>query len=515
MTGRVIALLFFLFLLGASREPPWGDAQISYDTTRALVDRHELQIFTNVPSYFYTVRDGRRYGPAALGNAIAHVPSYLAYKALRHIPNVPDLPLFALTSHLSSSALMAIACGLFLSLCRRRGASERLSVIMTLVLGLATIAFCYARSPYSEALQTAALLFFVERTLAQGSVMTGGGMAGLGVAAGVLLNTKLAYAVVLPIAAVHVIAMQWQARREWPRIARGAVIAVSAFAPFVALVLLHDVVKTGSMFQTGYDEGKDMFSGELIPALYGYLLSPGKSMFLYSPPLILAVMGLRTAWRRQRGETACLLAIIAAVMLISGKYLIWHGGYSWGPRYLVPLTPLVLLLALPWLAGALARGRVWLRGAAFALLVASGCCVQLLGAAFYWDHYVRILVTVQEQTGGAAWSPDFLADGYYVPQFSPISGHWWLLRHYLRDDPDLNRDAPWQLLMNARFDLSPHWSRLRLDWWGLDWFAGTPAAQTLGWMIIGLLGVGVIVSAASLRRTLFLPEQREQLASPL
>ena len=499
-TSRLAFLLFFLFLLGASREPPWGDAQITYDTTRALVDRHELQIFTEAPPYFYTVRDGRRYGPAALGNAIVHVPSYLAYKALRHIPNVPDLPLFALTSHLTLAALMAFACGLFHSLCRRRGAGDRLSAVLTLVLGLATISFCYARSPYSEALQTAALLIFVQRTLAQGSSMTSGGMAGLGVAAGVLLNAKLAYAVVLPIAAVHVIAMHWRAQCDWVRVVRGGVVAVAGFAPFVALVLLHNSLKTGSMFHTGYDEGKDMFSGDLIPALYGYLLSPGKGLFLYSPPLLLAVPGLRAAWRRQRGETAFLLAVMAAVILVSGTYLIWHGGYSWGPRYLVPLTPLVLLLAVPWLADALGRGRVWLRGALFAMLVASGCFVQFLGAAFYWDHYIRVLVSVQEQTGGAAWSADYLPDGYYVPQFSPVSGHWWLLRHYARNDPDLDRDAPWKLLLNRRIDLAPQWARLRIDWWGLDWLGGTPTASGMGWMIIGLLGAGALLSAAGLRR---------------
>ena len=477
---RVGLLLFALFLLGASREPPWGDAQVSYDTTIALVDRHELQIFTDVPPYFYTVRDGRRYGPAAIGNAIAHIPSYLAYKVLRQIPNAPGLPLFALTSHLSSAALMALACGLFHVLCRRRGASERLSAVMSLVLGLATIAFCYARSPYSEALQTAALLLVVERTLAQGSIMTTGGMAGLGAAAGVLLNAKLAYAVVLPIAGVHVIAMQMPTGREWRGLVRGGIIAAAAFAPFLALVLFHNSVKTGSMFQTGYDEGRDMFSGELIPALYGYLLSPGKSLFLYSPPLVLGVIGLRTAWQRRRGETAFLLGTMAVVMLVSGKYLIWHGGYSWGPRYLVPLTPLLLLLANPWLAEALARGRIWLRRAAFALLVTSGCVVQLLGAALYADHYVRVLVTVQEQVGNGAWSRDFLPDGYYVPQFSPIVGHWWLLRHYVEGDPDLNRDAPWKLLLPARIDLAPHWARLRLDWWGLDWFSVSGRGRTVG-----------------------------------
>jgi hypothetical protein len=517
MPWRLAGGLFFLYLLLASRERPWGDAEVYYDTTRALVDHGRLDIETSVPAYFYTVREGRKYGFGALGNVVALVPSYLAYKALRHVPGLPEGPLFALTSHLSSAALMALAGGLFHGLCRWRGASDRLATGMTLVLALATICFVYARSPYSEALQTMALLLVVERALAQARKTTDAGMAALGAASGVLVNAKLVYALVLPILAAYWIAAHVRGGRDGRRtLVRGSLLAAAAFLPFAALVLFHDWVKTGSLLQTGYAQGGPMFSGELFPALYAYALSTGQGLFFFSPPLLLGVLGLPTAWRQQRRETALLVATIIVLVLASAKYRIWHGGYNWGPRYLVPLTPLVLLLALPWLPAALARGRRRLRRAGVALLVAAGCLVQVVGAALYWDHYIRIAVAVEEQTGAVGWSADYLPHLYYVPQFSPIRGHWWLLRHLLADDPDLVRDAPWRSLVTVPIDLTAHWVRLRVDWWGLDWWHDRPRARLAGVMILAVLATGSATCGVAPLRRLALgpaPSRWQQRAS--
>jgi hypothetical protein len=496
MRRRLACLSFFLFLLAASREPPWADGQVTYDTARALVDRRELQIHTEVPPYFYTVREGRRYGFGGIGNVIAHVPSYLAYKSLRRLSRLPEAPLYALASHLSSAALMAIACGLFAGLCRDRGATPAFAALLALVLAVGTIAFLYARSPYSEALQTLALLLFIERVLAQGRAVTGAGMAGLGAAAGVLVASKVVYAVVLPLAAVYLLS------GPRARLARGALLALAAFTPFCALVLLHNQVKTGSLFATGYPPGSALFAGELVPALYGYVFSTGQGMFLYSPPLLLGLLGLPAAWRERRRETALLLGVIAALMVVNAKYSIWHGGYNWGPRLIVPLTPLLLLLAVPWLPRALDRGRVRARRLAFAALVACGVAVQALGAAFYWDHYIRMVASVRDQTGGQGWSADYLPDLYYVPQFSPLRGHAWLLKHYLAGDPDLGRDAPWRRLVTKPIDLSWHWARLRLDWWGFDWLGGDGSARAAGAMILAILLAGALASAAAVRRHL-------------
>jgi hypothetical protein len=77
--------------------------------------------------------------------------------------------------------------------------------------------------------------------------------------------------------------------------------------------------------------------------LAGYLLSPGKSIFLFAPPLIAALFGLQKMWLRNRG-----LAIVAAFslpgyLLFFSKLTNWEGGYCFGPRYMMPALALFCL----------------------------------------------------------------------------------------------------------------------------------------------------------------------------
>jgi hypothetical protein len=544
MARVLIPFLFCAFLLLGGREPPWGDANITYTTTKALWDSHRLDIEIGAPRYFFTVRDGKKYGIYPLGNVVAMLPSYLVHKRLMKIPKLGELPVAALATHLVPALLMAAAVALFYRLARRRGAGPRLALLLGATLAFATICFIYARVAFSEALQTFALLLLCERILAQGDRLTLPGMATVGLAAGVLLNAKPVHVLLFPPFAAYFLwaHLHDRARRDLRRLAMACGVAFLSFMPFLAAALWHNLLKTGSLLRSGHEGQGDFFSGDLGAALYGFLLSPGKSLFLFSPPLLLGLIGFGTALRRRRAETILLVSVCVVLLLVHAKFRIWHGGYCWGPRYLVPLTPLLLLLALPWLPEALGRGRVRLRRVAVGAVLGAGLVIQLLGAAFYWDHYTRILVAVRDQTGMARWSEDHLTHGYFVPEFSPILGHYWLFKHWLRQDPDLNRDAPWGELvggrrrqgldldrdalwwgmvggrlrqdpdadrnaqwaglLQGRLYLKDNWQELRIDFWGVDWLKGNRQTVAVGITTLVILMVGLAVSGWGIRRRL-------------
>jgi hypothetical protein len=498
MTIRLLAFFFCLFMLLTSREPPWTDAHVVYDTTQALVDRGELNIHLGgLPSYFVVRPDGRKYSVYPLGAVIALVPSYVVYKALRHLPGMPDRAWFALTSHLSSSLLMAAAAALFFQLCRRRGVGPGWSFIGALTLGFGTVCFVYARSPYSEALQTMALVWLVERTLAQAEKPTTAGLCWLAAAAGVLLNSKLVYALVLPLVAAYLV-YERRRRGELHSFLRQLPAPLAVFGAFAALILCHNHIKTGSFFDSGYHSAESSFAGDLWTGLYGLTLSTGKGALFYSPPRVLGLRGAPTAWRRRRTETAFLVSLIALIVLFNSKYLYWQGGWCWGPRYLVPVTPLILLLAFPWLPEAVGRGHRYFRRALLGGVLALGLWVQLLGAAFYWDHYIRGLLAVKNQTGASGWFDVSLLHGDFIPMFSPIVGHYWMLKHLVARDPDLDRDAPWKFQIPRPANLSDVWQRMTLDWWPLNFASAPGAGAALG----GLFAGGALASGWWLRRGL-------------
>ena len=140
--------------------------------------------------------------------------------------------------------------------------------------------------------------------------------------------------------------------------------------PFALGLLAHNARRFGDPFRFGYPgEG---FTTPPWEGIAGLLLSPGKSVFLYAPPLILAAL----LWPRFRRAQPALGAFLAAAWILAlafyGSWWAWGGGWCWGPRFLVPLIPLSLLPL-----GMLPAPRGW-RLAAI-LLVALGVGVQVIG----------------------------------------------------------------------------------------------------------------------------------------
>jgi hypothetical protein len=502
---RLFILLACGYLIVASREQPWGDANVVYHTTESLLTRGKLDVAMGGPPQFYATRNGKKYGVFPLGNVVAMAPGFLAFQGLRHLPAAPAELLYRYTSHLPTSLMVAGACLLFFAMARREGASQRAAVWLTLALGWTTVLAVYARAPYSEALQTLAFTWVVERTLAMGERMTLRGMFFLGVACGLLFNTKLVYAVGLCTVPVYLVARH---RRGAAHLAAGLFYAAVPALLLAAGALLHNHLKTGTLSDTGYSIPGGVFSGDAFAALDGFFLSPGKSIFLYSPPLLLGLCAFPSYLRAQRPRALFLLAFTGVVTLVNAKFRYWHADFCWGPRLLVPLTPAWMIPAAHWIEGALARGRAGLRAAFVGALVGAGLWVQVLGASFYWDHYIRIAISVKDQTGATGWYGEDLHHCHFIPQFSPIVGHAWMLRHALLLDDDILADAPWKRVVGGPVNLVRDWQGVRLDWWGLDWFGLSPPPRdyppAYAWgaaLALLLLGLGGW-SALGIRRRL-------------
>ncbi len=489
--------LFCAFLLLTSREPPWADAHVTYATTQALVDRGALDVHLDAgPPWLYAVRDGKRYGVFPLGNVFAMVPSYLSYKVLSHIKRLPEPALHAFTCHVAPALMMAGACTLFFALCRRRTHSERAALWLTFVLAFCTLLFVYARSPYSEAVQTLALLWVVERTLDQGEDLSLLGMAWLAFAGGVLFNTKLVYALMFPSIFVYLL-LQARTQQRVRLFVQALPIVIGVFSFFVAIALWHNHMKTGTLADSGYRIRDGIFSGDLLAGLYGLLLSSGKGVFLYSPPLLFALAGITTAFATRRRETVLLVSIVVIDVLFNAKFRHWHADYCWGPRHLMSVIPVFFLLAAPWIETYWTRGRLQ-RSVVYGVC-ATGLAIQLLGASIYWDQYIRVLIAVKEQERATPWFQEDLTHGHFIPRYSPLVGQMWLLRHVVKQDPNLAADAPFHRLAPEANNFDDAYHRARLDWWALDWFtpgpsyAPRPGAVLVALLLFGMLAGGVLV----------------------
>lgn len=220
-------------------------------------------------------------------------------------------------------------------------------------------------------------------------------------------------------------------------------------------------LRFGGIFETGYAP-TETFSANWFFGLYGLLLGPARGFFWYNPVLLLALPGAIWYWKNARRT----LLIIAALTLIYvgmyGKWYMWHGGYSWGPRFLVPLLPFVTLLVAPVWQVLVVERRYGRWGAASAwLLTLLSVLVQLLGLLIPFG-------LVQEYLA-AEISPLFAPETFTRMELSP-------------------------LLLQARF--------VARDTIHLHWWTGEPGWAAVDWVALLVCVALIAVGAAALRRQL-------------
>ena len=500
----IFVAVFALYMLSSSREPAWGDGRGMWEVATRLVDDAAISIQTRWPEDIPPGRNGKYYGITPIGTSLVHVPG-AALAGLGHaISPRHDVLVRPLATHVGPSALGALACALLFLLLRDLRIRRRTASACAAILAVSTTTWIYARMPYSEIAQLACFLGMFRSLLRVTAEPTRRDAIWLGVWAGLLFNTKYVFASAIIGAGLLVV---WTYRKRRPELGRVLAWAAIAGAPFLVLALVYNYLRWGSITQTGYEPYLDMyFGGSLFDGAWGMLASPNKSAFLYSPPLVLAVLAMPRAFRAVPRLGLAMLVTVVPVFLIYSTYRSWSGDYAWGPRFFVWAVPVVLVPIAWFLDGK------WRKRAAVGV-VAIGVVVQLLGAALYWDHFIRIAIETKNQWLGnpnraGAYIPakgrghcdSCFEDTYellWTPAFHPIRGHLWLVKSLARgDDPKTaQRDAPWRHYTTLDVNLASTYPRARIDWWGLLWLKDAPHTRTLGiavfLVLVGALAWGV------------------------
>jgi hypothetical protein len=455
MTGRKVALACLaLFVVAAPREPWTGEARSLVAVARSLVERHTIDLAHAGELDDSVVRAGHRYAPVGLLPSLALVPAEAVVVGLRLADSARSRPIALVAESTAAAIPAALLCLVFFASVEPLGARRPIALALTCALATTTTVAVYARLPDGSVLAALLLLLAVEsarQTMASGTVRSA---ALLGAAAGALPLTDGG----LLAAAIAVVG--WPLATGWRRAGRGAraAAALGPLAVGIGLYLLHRA-HIGARPEPG---------GDLIEGLYGLVLSTGKSVFAYSPPLLCLPWALPHWWRHNRGDTLLLLLVAAAVILPAARLEAWHGDPAWGPRRLVALVPVLLGPVGPWLDATWPalrrRGR-----AALALVAAAGLAVQLLGVAFPPETYLRIAAQVKNGSGAAGWFGQAADQCHFIPQLSPLVGHAWLLSHLARHDRRLDHDPPWKLIVPGTPSLYAEWPHVRLNWWGLGW----------------------------------------------
>ena len=135
------------------------------------------------------------------------------------------------------------------------------------------------------------------------------------------------------------------------------------------VTLYYNYARFGNALDTGYLRDDTLALGSFWAGVAGLLFSPGRSVFIYSPALLAGVATLATFRRRDRSTMWLLVGEFVIVLVFYSSLVNWDAERSYGPRYLLPVIP---LLVLP-LAGCGSKSRL------MTLVLVASVAIQLPG----------------------------------------------------------------------------------------------------------------------------------------
>ncbi|HEY3175065.1 MAG TPA: hypothetical protein VGK94_04820 [Candidatus Polarisedimenticolia bacterium] len=395
-----------------------GDGIEVARTAESIVLRGDLALVRSEGEreWGYPGRGGRRFAPYALGQSLAEAP-LIAVAAAAAAPLPLDAHLKTRLLHaaaVSSNVFISAAAGWVLLLfARRLGYGRRVAASLALMYGLGTMAWVYAHHDFADPLTALTLLGSACLLRRYGDAGARNDIVLAGILLGLSLFTKYQMVIYAPVIWLYLVFLRKdRGERGLTSLIRDTALLATPVVLFGLGDLAVNYWKFGSLMATGYEQEASPWAGlpHVAVGLYGFLLSPGKSLFLYNPLLVAWPFAVPSFRRSHRSECRMVLAAVAVTLAFFSPLYWWHGDWSWGPRYLLPLIPLMVLTLAPLARAAVDAPR--LRRALAALAVAA-IVVNLLGLTVNFFFYIRALTGME-----------FVHDDWnFIPGLSPVAFH--------------------------------------------------------------------------------------------
>jgi len=381
--GSLLLSLFVLavLLLGAGGHIYSADGMAQWHVARNLLAGQGPVLPLHLRDFGREV-DDRIYSKFGIGESLLLIPMLLVARGSGIILTCGGPGWERLVLSFFNTGVVALSALVFYLTTAAYNKSPSVRRNFTLLLVFTTPLWHYSKTLFPEPLCALGLI------TAFGLIRFGRPLLA-GLVWGFLLSVRLDLFIMIPCWFV------FMPDRSWKNISR----FVLGLIPGIILVAGYNYARFGSIVTTGFGDPDERFSTPLLLGLGGLLFSPGKSIFLYAPVLLL----LPVAWwkfKKIEPHSAWLILSSALVYtVLHAKWYAWMGGWCWGPRRLVPLLPL-LFVPLLMLEGRQTRWRRLLLG--FGLL---GLLVNFLGVAVNYNDYLRWAYYTQDTIFNWQYSP--------------------------------------------------------------------------------------------------------------
>lgn len=288
--------------------------------------------------------DGREYSWFSIGSVLFAFPFFITGK----LAGIPPASLISIMSLLISASTAVIVFLFSISL----GYSRRASLSVSIFYGLGTMAWYYSKDSGDHTLETFFVLLSIYFMCLYSINKRVSHLLFSAFSIGLAFLARPTSILAVPPLLILMISQypeesDFKARLKF-LMGRGALFFLSLL-PFVGLFFWYNYCRFGSIFETGYGLmaarlGLDFFTGTpLLTGLLGFLVSPGKGFFYYSPIAVLFFFSIKPFSKKHPLPAFCFVLIIMLYLFFYSRNIYWHGDWTWGPRYIFVATPFMVI----------------------------------------------------------------------------------------------------------------------------------------------------------------------------
>ena len=352
----LFAFLSAIYFFTMSSWIQYGDEQEKYLVAQSIAERGDFSIRSTAMNNKIGI-DQRTYSTYELGQSLFELPFYILGKVVYSVFPTPDPNQITQLFVGLLNPLLIAGVGLVLfQIALELGFQSRTSLILALVLGLATILWPYSSGYTREPLLTFLILLSVFFLFRFGQTSRPRWLFAAATCIGVLIFTKFLQVILLPAIVLYILlcirnsltlssppANTW----TWGKVL-GLFFLPAIF--FLVLQSLYSWSRFGSPFNVAGTR-IDTYSYYLALVLQALPLemasrlffSLDKSVFLYSPPIFLMPVAWAYWVASKRREAFLVLGIVLSTIAIALVRPDGDGGTWWGSRYLVQIIPLTII----------------------------------------------------------------------------------------------------------------------------------------------------------------------------
>ncbi len=222
--------------------------------------------------------------------------------------------------------------------------SVKASFLATLSLALTTYFWTYSRNLFDGVLCTTLLTSSFFLILRYRQTNNWRFLIGCFICLGLAWITRISMILAIAVTFIYLLNLPRSsvAERFWE-----FSLAIFTLLPFFIWQFWYNYLRTGIFYkspvQTAQYAENNALDGNIFIGLAGLLLSPGKSLFIYAPLLILSIILFRKFYQEHKKEALYVLALTVLWLLLHARLRSWYGAWGWGPRHFVTILPLVFL----------------------------------------------------------------------------------------------------------------------------------------------------------------------------